>query len=74
MKFITTILLAGFASAVMAIPTTSSPNCIAHQQSKATLTTAKRSGPPIINDDFEGARAEANKRKLPLFVEVWAPW
>ena len=28
----------------------------------------------IINDDFDKARADANKGKLPLFVEVWAPW
>jgi hypothetical protein len=29
---------------------------------------------PVINDDYARARAEANRRKVPLFVEVWAPW
>ena len=29
---------------------------------------------PVIADDFPRARAEAMKRKLPLFIEVWAPW
>lgn len=29
---------------------------------------------PMIEDDVERARAEATARKLPLFVEVWAPW
>ncbi len=29
---------------------------------------------PIINDNYAKARAEANRRKLPLFVEVWASW
>ena len=29
---------------------------------------------PIIADDFPRARAEATKRKVPLFIEVWAPW
>lgn len=29
---------------------------------------------PMIEDDFGRARAEATARKLPLFVEVWAPW
>ena len=29
---------------------------------------------PIIADDFPRARAEAMKRKVPLFIEVWAPW
>jgi hypothetical protein len=29
---------------------------------------------PFIEDDYAKARAEATQRKLPLFVEVWAPW
>ena len=33
-----------------------------------------RGSVPVINDDYPRARAEATRRKLPLFVEVWAPW
>lgn len=29
---------------------------------------------PFIRDDYPKALAEAQARKLPLFVEVWAPW
>jgi hypothetical protein len=29
---------------------------------------------PFINDDYARARAVATQRKLPLFVDVWAPW
>jgi len=29
---------------------------------------------PFIRDDYARARAEANRRKLPMFVDVWAPW
>ena len=29
---------------------------------------------PMIQDDYVRARAEAQRRKLPLFIEVWAPW
>jgi hypothetical protein len=29
---------------------------------------------PIISDDYVRARAEANRRQVPLVVEVWAPW
>jgi hypothetical protein len=29
---------------------------------------------PFIDDDYQRARAEAGRRQLPLFVEVWAPW
>jgi hypothetical protein len=29
---------------------------------------------PFTADDAAGARAQATARKLPLFVEAWAPW
>ena len=29
---------------------------------------------PFIEDDFPRALAEARARKLPIFVEAWAPW
>lgn len=29
---------------------------------------------PFIADDYPTALAEARARKLPLFVESWAPW
>ena len=29
---------------------------------------------PFIEDDPTRALAEARERKLPLFVEAWAPW
>jgi hypothetical protein len=29
---------------------------------------------PILEDDFDRARAEAKARAVPMFVEVWAPW
>jgi hypothetical protein len=29
---------------------------------------------PFIEDDYTRAVAEATRRKLPVFVEVWAPW
>ncbi len=31
-------------------------------------------GLPWINDDYPKALAQAKHRKLPIFVEVWAPW
>lgn len=31
-------------------------------------------GLPLIHDDFPKARSQALQRKLPLFVECWAPW
>ena len=29
---------------------------------------------PWIKDNYPAALAEAKQRKLPIFVEVWAPW
>jgi len=29
---------------------------------------------PFVRDDFARARAQATQRKLPMFVDVWAPW
>jgi endonuclease YncB( thermonuclease family) len=29
---------------------------------------------PFVEDDYARALAEARARKLPLFIEAWAPW
>ena len=29
---------------------------------------------PFISDDYTKALARARARKLPIFVEAWAPW
>jgi len=29
---------------------------------------------PFIRDDYTRALAEARSRKVPLFIEAWAPW
>ncbi len=29
---------------------------------------------PFISDDYPKALAEARTRKLPIFIEAWAPW
>jgi hypothetical protein len=29
---------------------------------------------PFVEDDYGRALAEARARKLPLFIESWAPW
>jgi hypothetical protein len=33
-----------------------------------------KTGLPFIHDDYAKALAEAKQRKLPMFVECWAPW
>jgi len=39
-----------------------------------TCTAMGMSRLPFINDNYDQAQAEAKQRKLPLFVDVWAPW
>ena len=40
----------------------------------STSGFAIRTRLPFIEDDYPRALAEASRRKLPVFVEVWAPW
>jgi hypothetical protein len=42
--------------------------------SAAVFATDAAAALPFISDDYPRALAEARSRKLPLFVEAWAPW
>ena len=35
---------------------------------------AKKPVLPFIEDDYARALSEARAKKLPLFIEAWAPW
>jgi hypothetical protein len=35
---------------------------------------ARKTALPFIEDDYGKALLEAKARKLPLFIEAWAPW
>jgi len=59
--------------------------CLATSRGAAAATTARadredaaRTSPapvlPWIADDYTRAVAQAKARKLPIFVESWAPW
>ncbi len=37
-------------------------------------TTGTRTVLPFIADDYTKAVAEARARKVPIFIESWAPW
>ena len=40
----------------------------------ATAPVLAASNLPFVEDDYPRALAEARARKLPLFIEAWAPW
>lgn len=35
---------------------------------------APRFAVPFLHDDYTRALAQARARKVPLFIEAWAPW
>lgn len=39
-----------------------------------TAGAAAHSSLPFIEDDYSKALKEAKLKKLPLFIEAWAPW
>jgi hypothetical protein len=52
---------------------------VAQAKERTTATSAATAaGPkyvvPWIADDYTRAIAEARARKVPLFIEAWAPW
>ncbi len=35
---------------------------------------ARRSALPFVDDNYQTALTQAREKKVPLFVEAWAPW
>jgi len=61
-------LIAAFAAAALASP--------AHAKTAPASAHDAYLKPvvPFIENDYTRAIAEARARKVPLFVEAWAPW
>ena len=56
------------------VPAAGSSGSAARQTVVAQPSAAAREALPFISDDYPGALAEARSKKLPIFVESWAPW
>ena len=63
------LALACMASAAAAAPASKSAG-----SKPAAKSPAPRFTVPFIADDYTRAVAEARARKVPLFIEAWAPW
>jgi hypothetical protein len=50
------------------------PLFVAAAAASAMSAPPSRSSLPWIEDDASRAFAEAKSKKLPIFVEAWAPW
>ena len=46
----------------------------AHAAAKTAPAAYLKPVVPFIENDYARALAEARARKVPLFVEAWAPW
>ena len=72
------MLLALVAAALVssAAPATASTSAPAHAAAAKTPRSASAWKPvvPFVEDDFGRALALAKARKLPVFIEGWAPW
>ena len=64
------LLLAG----ALAVSSASPARAAAGSKPAGPATAGPRMALPFIQDDYTRALAEARTRKLPLFIEAWAPW
>jgi hypothetical protein len=46
----------------------------ASARSEAPAATEPAKVLPFIEDDYPAALTQARERKLPLFIDSWAPW
>ena len=60
--------------AALALAGVSSAAPARHARPHPAATSAWKPAVPFIEDDFGRALALAKERKLPVFIEGWAPW
>jgi len=58
--------LGGVASAIIAAPPVLAARTASARSPRPVL--------PFLHDDYTRAVAEARARRVPLFIEAWAPW
>jgi hypothetical protein len=70
--------LVGIATlAILAPPASSAVAKSSRRMAPRAATTpppARQAVLPFIADDYARAVAEAKARKVPIFIEAWAPW
>ena len=76
-RALASILAAGLSASVLAQPAPAKKPAAGPAPETAPSkkpAPAKKSALPFIEDDYPRALAEARSKKLPIFVEAWAPW
>jgi hypothetical protein len=71
-------ILAALALVALAPPAVGTADAAAAKKPKKTAVTAAAAkhamAVPFLEDDYGKALAEARARKVPIFIEAWAPW
>ncbi|MEK7330796.1 MAG: hypothetical protein AAB113_08335 [Candidatus Eisenbacteria bacterium] len=62
------------AAVLVALATLAAPGVAPAATPAARTVGAPPAVLPVIAADYTRAVAEARARKLPLFIEAWAPW
>lgn len=68
------LVLAAFAVSPTSADTTPKSGAAASARAGSTARPVLKQVLPWIEDDWTRAVALAKQRKLPIFVESWAPW
>ena len=68
------LLALGVAFGVLTGTAAASTTATATKAAPAKNASAWKPVVPFIEDDFGRALALAKERKLPVFIEGWAPW
>jgi len=67
-SFLALLVVLAAGTALAAAPTAGARP--AREKKSATLPQVL----PFVHDDYAQALARARARKLPLFIDAWAPW
>jgi hypothetical protein len=62
------------AATLVVLASLSAPGLASAATPPAGSVAARHAVLPFIADDYTKAVAEARARKVPLFIEAWAPW
>jgi hypothetical protein len=72
--FLLAVPLLALAGALAASPATPAGAAAGRRKPAMSISAGPRMVLPFIQDNYTRALAEARARKVPLFIEAWAPW
>jgi len=72
--YLPAVLLLALACALVVCPATPAGAAAGSRKPARSISAGPRMVLPFIQDDYTRALAEARARKVPLFIEAWAPW